>query len=196
MTDTPVTIKGMSLEEFIRRSEQEGPFELIGGEIKPKMPTVFGHSEAANDLAFVINSYTLPRKLGKARVETTFIKPDDYDGNWVKGSRIPDVMYLTTERLEMYQQMTQDYKSKPLMIVPDLAIEIVSPNDSYTEINDKVARYLQDGVRLVWVIDPQVKTVTVHVPGTNQITLLSGEAVLTGGDVIPGFELKLTELFA
>jgi Uma2 family endonuclease len=196
MTEAPVTIKGMSLEEFIRRSEQEGPFELIDGEIIPKMPTVFGHGKRANHIAFAINLFSKPKQMGEAFVETTFIRPEDFDANWVKGSRIPDVMYLTQERIEMYQQMTEDYDAKPLMLIPDLAIEIVSPNDSYTDINVKVSRYLRDGVRTVWVVDPQVKTVTIHTPDSNHITFLSGDVSLTAGDVIPGFEIKLSELFA
>lgn len=133
--------------------------------------------------------------MGEAFVEVTFIRPQDFDSNWVRGSRVPDVTYFAQERIEAYQQVVQDYDAKPLMLIPDLVIEVVSLNDSYTDINDKVKRYLQDGVRLVLVVDAQVKTIAVHVPDSNQITYLSGDAVLSGGEVIPGFELKLSELF-
>lgn len=65
MTDAPAVVKGMTMEEFIRRSDQEGPFELIDGEIKPKMPNVFGHGKLANHLAFLINVFTVFKKNGR-----------------------------------------------------------------------------------------------------------------------------------
>lgn len=64
-------------------------------------------------------------------------------------------MFFEKNRLAAYKEQTPDREEKPFVLVPDLAIEIVSKNDRYSDINDKVMLYLADGVRLVWVIDPQ-----------------------------------------
>jgi Uma2 family endonuclease len=183
----------MTLEEYIRRFDQEGPFEVINGAIVPKMPTVLGHNDLADNLVWALNSYIRPRNLGKVYAEAPFVLI--YDSNWVSGSLVPDIMFVLQSRLTHYQENDPDWKNKPLVMAADLAIEIISPNDSYTEINAKVGRYLQDGVQLVWVIDPQRRTVTVHTQGSNQQTLLSGEDVLTGGAVLPSFEISLPEIF-
>jgi Uma2 family endonuclease len=194
MTETLTRI-GMSLEDFIRKFDQDGPFEILDGEIVPKMPNVFGHTTTANRIAFAINVFTIPQKLGEAFVEGTVIKPDSFDRNWVKGSRIPDVLYVSQERLNEYKDANPDWESRPLALIPDLVIEVVSPTDSYTETNKRVKRYLDDGVRLVWVMDPQERTIVIYVPNSAHQSTLSGEATLTGGEVIPGFEIALAEIF-
>jgi Uma2 family endonuclease len=194
MIETPTRI-GMYLDEFIHKFDQDGPFELIDGEIVPKMPNVFGHTTVANRLSLFINMFTVPQKLGEAYIEGTVILPDALDRNWVKGSRIPDVLYVSQQRLTDYKAANPDWETRPLALIPDLVIEVVSPSDTYTEINKRVKRYLDDGVLMMWVFDPQGRTVVVHLPNTDQQTVLSGEAVLTGGAVIPGFEVSLKEIF-
>jgi len=77
---------------------------------------------------------------------------------------------------------------------PDLAVEINSPGDRRSEIQDKVDDYLALGVRMVWVVDPKRETVTVHVPGTPPATL-SGEDALEGRDVVPGFSCTAGRIF-
>jgi Uma2 family endonuclease len=125
----------------------------------------------------------------------TFILPDTYDKNWVSGSRIPDVMFVRREKLEAYKQQNPDWEDKPYILLPDLVIEIVSPNDSYTEIDDKVGLYLKDGVGLVWVINPQNKTVSVHSPDNRSIRLTVKDT-LNGSDVLPEFSIPVENIFA
>lgn len=79
------------------------------------------------------------------------------------------------------------------MIVPDLAVEVVSHHDLYTEIQAKVESYLRDGVRLVWVVDPQRSKVTVY--EGSQFKTLGQDEVLSGADVLPGLEIELVKLF-
>ncbi len=79
-------------------------------------------------------------------------------------------------------------------VVPDLAIEIVSPTNMSRQVMDKVRRYLAAGVPLVWVARSPRRTVTVYEPGTEPRILGEGE-VLDGGDVLPGFRLAVADLF-
>jgi Uma2 family endonuclease len=184
----------LTLEEFVRLQDAEGPFEIIAGERIPKMPTIYDHSKVLNRLYRLILLFLEEKPFGEVFADTTFILADGYDKDWVKGSRIPDMLYIRKSRLEEYEKQP-DIQGKPLMLVPDLVIEIVSPNDSYTEIDDKVELYLKDGVGLVWVINPQNKTVSVHSPD-NRSTRLTVKDTLNGSDVLPEFSIPVENIFA
>lgn len=193
MSDATMISAGvMTLDEFMRRYDQEGPFEILDGEIVPKMPSVSGHTEIIKWFFVALLPYE-QRGIGEVFTEATFVLSDIPD--WVKGSRIPDVMFVSAAKMAAYRLQTPDYRSKPYILIPDLVVEVVSPTDNYTDINKRVARYLSDGVRLVWVVDPQLQTIVVHVAGSNQQTTLTGEMLLTGGDVLPDFSVMVREIF-
>lgn len=82
-----------------------------------------------------------------------------------------------------------------ISIAPDLAIEVVSPNDSYEEIELKVIEYLGAGARLVWVVSPSAKAVSVRRPNKS-CTILDVNDTLSGEDVLPGFACSVADLFA
>jgi Uma2 family endonuclease len=194
MADLTLTrISAMPMQEFIQRSEQDGAFELINGEIVPKMPTVSGHSKYGKRLYLAL----LPleqRGLGEVHQEATFTLTDNPD--WVRGSRIPDVMFILQSTLVEFRNTVPDADSKPFILVPELVIEIVSPTDNYSDVLKKVRQFLADGVRLVWVIDPQVQEVMVYTQGSKQQITLSGDDTLTADGVLPDFALKIADLFA
>lgn len=193
MTEAPIRIEKLTLEDFVRLYEQEGPFELIDGERVFMSPTVQAHNNASSNMVWALMSWINPRNLGKLYIEAPFVLV--YDQNWVTGSRVPDMMFVSAARLEAYRDSDADWESKPLVLVPDLVVEIVSQTDRYSDVDAKVDRYLQDGVKLVWVFDPQRRKVSVHQPDSNRPLVLSGEDVLTGGDVIPGFEITVSKIF-
>lgn len=184
----------LTMDDFVHLYEEEGPFEIIDGERIDLVPPLAEHTDIANDLAFAINSFTVPRQMGKARTESPFVLPDAYDSDWVQGARVPDVAYYLAERLAAYKEKHPDWRQKPYLLVPDLAVEIVSRHDTYTQIDRKVWAYLEDGVRLVWVIDPRRQTVSVY--DGEQFLRLSRNDTLTGGEVIPGFALPVARIFA
>jgi len=78
---------------------------------------------------------------------------------------------------------------------PDLAIEVVSPGDTVNEVDEKVQDWLGTGVRLVWIVNPEPRTVTVYATGQPP-RILSETEQIDGGDVIPGFRLPIHEIFA
>jgi len=197
--DTPTLQVGMALEDYNRLYDQEGPFEIIHGERIPKMPQVAGHGEVIDIVRDGINGHSVGKKLGRAFSEQTFVL--SYSPGWVTGSRIPDVMYYTAERLEAYKAANPDWKKKPYILVPDLVVEVISPTDDLSELSDKVDLYLTDGVRLVWVMDFNKENVSIHTlistqPFTKQQTTLKIGDTLTGGEIIPGFEIPVATLFA
>ena len=79
-------------------------------------------------------------------------------------------------------------------IAPDLAAEVVSPNDTYYEVEEKIQLYLRAGVRLVWVVNPSTRTVRVHRPD-HTLTDLHEQEELSGEDVLPGFRCRVSDLF-
>jgi Uma2 family endonuclease len=81
------------------------------------------------------------------------------------------------------------------LVVPDLAVEVVSPSDRWRDVEDKIAAYLQAGVRLLWVLDPRTQSATIYAPGRSPRTLRAPDDVLDGGEVLPGFQVALRELF-
>jgi Uma2 family endonuclease len=78
--------------------------------------------------------------------------------------------------------------------VPILAVEILSPNDTLDEINDKIDEYLAVGVPLVWIIDPRRRTVTIHRPG-QEPEFVNVRQELSGEPHLPGFRVPVAELF-
>jgi Uma2 family endonuclease len=188
---------GMPLDEFIQLYAEQ-PFEFISGERIVRMANVVGHTEIIEILFLSIYMFASNRQLGHIVRETPFVL--SYPSNWVTGSRTPDLMYFLMERLTAYKEADPEYRKKPYVIVPDLAVEVLSPTDNRLDMQDKVDLYLLDGVRLVWVIDPDKLKVATYVmqsrqPFTKQQTNLTPEDTLTGGEVIPGFEIKVASLF-
>jgi Uma2 family endonuclease len=104
--------------------------------------------------------------------------------------RAPDVAYVTAERLPPPEQRPGYFEG-----APDLAVEIVSPTDTVSELGEKVEEYLAVGVRGIWIVDPANRTVTVHEPG-QPVRILRELDTLEGGDVVPGFRCPVSELFA
>jgi Uma2 family endonuclease len=78
---------------------------------------------------------------------------------------------------------------------PDLAVEVISPNDTLNDVEEKVSDWLTAGTKLVWVVNPKLRTVALRRPGP-QITVLHDQDQLQGEDVLPGFACRVAELFA
>lgn len=191
MTDAIAIQTGqLTLDEFIRLYAQEGPFEIINGERVKLMPPVTIHGIIIKRLMNWLRAYE-ENGVGEAFSELPYVLVDTPD--WVKGSKVPDVLFFRAERLARYREVTSGWENKPFILVPDLVVEVTSEHDRYTDINQKVELYLQDGVQLVWVIDPKRRKVAVHQPHAQ--TTLSEKDALTGGDVIPGFEAPVSAIF-
>ena len=182
---------GMPLDEFIEQSN-EHPFEIINGERIPRLPTVGGHNYVIRLLFQLLSAHT---QAGQCFFEATYVLPDKYDANWVSGSRIPDLLFISAERWSAYIEANPDWKQKPYLFVPDLIIEVISPTDKFTDVNNKVASYLADGVRLIVLIDPQNRTAFVHTPDGEQPLRLGKDAQLHFDDVISDFQIPLASLF-
>jgi Uma2 family endonuclease len=99
----------------------------------------------------------------------------------------PDVAYWSRERLP---ELPEGF----VEVAPDLAVEVVSPSDSQTYIQRKVLHYLDHGVALVWIVDPKTRTVTQY-RSRQDVRILAEVEEIAGGDVLPGFSCRVSELF-
>jgi Uma2 family endonuclease len=182
---------GMPLDEFIRLSN-DNPFEIINGERFSRVPTVGGHNYIIRLLFRLLSVYP---QFGECFFEATYVLPDRYDSNWVTGSRTPDLMFINAEAWSAYIQANTDWKQKLYLFVPDLVIEVISPTDKFTEVNNKVDAYLADGVRLILLVDPQNRKSFVYAPDAEQAVQLSGDSQIDLSEFIPDFKIALPSLF-
>jgi Uma2 family endonuclease len=182
--------KGIALADFLR-DFSEVPFELLDGERVEWMPSVAIHAEILRAIVRLLEAFILKLGEGEVFYETTFIL--EYSKDWVKGSRIPDVMIYMGDRLAEYKKATPEWKTRPYALVPDICIEIVSPTDSYSSIDRKVDLYLDDGVKEIWVIDPSTEKIWLHTKDKS-VRLVKGELLESG--ILAEFTLELEKFFA
>jgi Uma2 family endonuclease len=181
---------GMPLDEFIRQYD-EAPFELVDGERIPLMPPVAEHGEVIRLLIRHLFGYEQINPNIVVYTEMPVVLEDS--PNWVKGSRVPDLMIYDKARLDDYKQRVPDWKEKPFILIPDVCVEVISANDNYLDVDDKVEGYLNDGVRLVLVINPRRKAIAVHTP--ESIIRLTEVDTLDGGKVLPDFKVAVAAIF-
>ncbi|MEN3000782.1 MAG: Uma2 family endonuclease [Armatimonadota bacterium] len=160
--------------------------ELWRGEVREYMPAGPKHGKIAAALTVRLGARLLNTREGVLfAAETGFVVPRGEEHDVLA----PDVAFIRKERLP-----EGEFPPGFCRVVPDLVVEVVSPNDPYTELRQKVADWLAGGVQLVWVVDPERRVIEVwRAEGLVQ-TLREGD-VLTGDPVLPGFQVKVSELF-
>ncbi len=176
---TPITIE--AFEAFIKKPEHQGSlFELINGEIVEKMPTE-EHGIIAGNIITEINLYLRQHKIGRAGVEIRHRMPGD-DRN----SFLPDVAFIAD-----LNRAVVDKGAVPRM--PDLAVEIQSPDDSLKLLREKVRYYLANGAKLVWLVLIAQRMIEGYTLDKEYI--LTENDLLTGEDILPGFEVPVRQIF-
>jgi Uma2 family endonuclease len=164
---------------------RERLLELIHGRIIEKVPTEF-HGVIAGNALYYLKGFTRANGI-KAYIgpEIRYQMPGDDDN-----SRLPDV----SVRLADGQIVRQGAVER----MPDLAIEIQSPDDSPEALRDRMEYYLRNGTRLGWILYSKTRTAeacTLDQADRMHIEALGSDESLTGGDVLPGFSVKVSELF-
>ena len=181
------TERFLSAHEFAAMPEPEDGYryELVRGRLvrEPLPAPVHGRIEAL--LVARLHEFVERSGAGVVLSNTGFLLERDPDT--VRG---PDVAYVRSDRVP-----ASGYGTEFWQLGPDLAIEVRSPSNRNGAMIEKVTAYLAAGSRLVWVVDPRRRTVTIHSPEREARILNSGSA-LDGEDVLPGFRMPLSELFS
>lgn len=160
-------------------------FELVDG-VPVMVPMASGgHGSVASRLLVAVGTWVIAEQLGEVFDSSTgFILRRDPDV-----LRGPDVSFVAAARLPT--TLGRGF----LELAPDLAVEVLSPSNTVAEMNRKLADYFGAGTRLVWIVDPETRSVAVHAAGALPTWL--GEAdMLDGGAVLPGLAVRVATLFA
>jgi len=174
----------ITAEELFKMSDDGYRFELDKGRLKTMPPAGIKHGVIAGKLCARLQIFVEQHNLGiVCAAETGFYLEKEPDT-----LKAADVSFYSWEMIPM-SDIPEGYGDFP----PDLAVEVMSPNDSFTETEKKAFAYLEKGSKMVWVVHPKRQTVTVYRQGSKK-TLKSVDA-LSGEDVIPGFSVNVAEIF-
>lgn len=180
------TQKLMTAEELLRLPDDGQRHELIAGELRTMAPSGAEHGWIAVRPTTALAQYVRAHQLGRVfAAETGFVLTTDPDT-----VRAPDVAFVSRERVHAAGEVTGYWPG-----APDLAVEVISPNDLYTEVEEKVSTWLEHGTRMVIVLNPRRRTVAVHRSPT-EVRILTEAELLDGEDVVPGWRVPVRELFA
>lgn len=181
---TTVETKPITIEEFSRMPDPDGfQMELVRGEIVLMPLPKARHGILCSRLNRLLGNFVESGKLGwVASNDTGVILERDPDT-----MRGPDVAFWNIKR---QPKLPEDYFEIP----PDIAVEVLSPGDRRKNVREKIKDYVKNGVKLIWLVDPDTRTVTVY-QGSLRGSELDEADTLTGGDVLPGFTCLVSEMF-
>ena len=161
-------------------------YELVNGQLVEKSMS-FWASYVAARLQIRLGNFSDAKESGWVVAEGTTYQCFPDDPNRVRRA---DVSFIRRERMSLEQATARGHSR----VGPDLAAEIVSPNDLAYDVDEKVQEWLGAGARLIWVVNPETRTVAVH-RARGSGTILREQDCLDGEDVLPGFRCHVKELF-
>jgi Uma2 family endonuclease len=187
-TATPAPAATLTAEQFFELPDDaRWRRELVEGEVRVMSPAGFAHGAVATKVVRHLDVFVSEQGLGIVlSSETGFTIARDPDT-----VRAPDAAFVRADRVP-----PPEARAGFAELAPDLVVEVVSPNDRATDVLAKTVEWLTAGVRTVWVVDPALRTVTVHRPDGSATVMRGDGAELDGEDVLPGFRLRLSDLFA
>lgn len=176
----------ITADELLTLPGSEFRYELVKGELKKMSPAGHEHGRIIMHLAAPLAQHVKAQQLGEVYAAETGFKLESNPDT----VRAPDIAFIVASRVKAVGD-TRGYWPG----APDLAVEVLSPDDRVSEIEEKVSEWLLAGSRQVWVVSPKLRTVTIYL-STGAIHVLTDKDRLEGADVVPGFELPVVELFA
>lgn len=175
----------LTAEDLWKQPDDGYRYELVKGVIHRMPPAGFEHGIRTVKIGRHLDVYVEKHKLGYVcGAETGFKIAQNPDT-----VRAPDAAFVRRESIE------EKGIPKGFWVgAPDLAVEVISPSDTYTQVAEKVDEWLNSGCALVWVVNPRRETVEVY-KTPEDITVLRGDDILDGGDVIEGFQCSVKDIF-
>ncbi|HEY2785122.1 MAG TPA: Uma2 family endonuclease [Fimbriiglobus sp.] len=180
------TIQKYSPDDLLQMPDEGLGFELIDGELRERNVSKQS-SLVAGEVHFHLRLFGQAKSIGWFFPEGNSYRcfPDDPDR-----VRRADVSFIARSRMTPEEYVEEGHTE----IAPDLAVEVTSPNDTVYDVDRKIREWLAAGVRLVWEINPEEKTVQIYRPdGT--VTFLKSSDTLTAEPVLPGFSVPVADLF-
>jgi len=180
------TITPVTAEQLLRMPSDGWRYELIAGELHKMSPAGWRHGKVGGRLYRLIAAYLDRNPCGEAFLaETGFILGRDPDT-----VRAPDIAFIHKDHLPA--ELPEDAFWPG---APDLAVEVVSPGETYRTVDEKAHAWLTGGAGAVWVVNPSLRTVSVYRPD-GSIATLTEKDELAGEELLPGFRCRVGEIFA
>jgi Uma2 family endonuclease len=185
MAEMAVTPGLMTADDLLRLPDDGMRHELVRGALRTMAPPGWQHGDLTSVIDGSLGPYARRLRLGRVVTnDAGFLLTSDPDT--VRGA---DLAFVRRERLEALGELRGFFPG-----APDLAIEVISPSDLYTEVDEKVAEWLEYGTVVVFVVNPRRRSVAVHRLG-QPVSILSLGDALSAEDVVPGWSLPMQELF-
>ena len=177
--------KLLTADDLLRLYGEGVRGELIRGALHKTVATGIEHGEVVMNLGSPLTYFVRARRLGRVVGSDAGVRlergPDTV--------REPDIAFISAERLPLGERV-RGYAE----VAPDLVVEVVSPSDRPAPVHDKALMWLRYGVRLVWVVNPQTRTIVV-MPAEGPAQTLYDDDILDGGEVLPGFTCPVRGVF-
>lgn len=171
--------------ELLKKPDDGFRYELVRGELRKMAPAGYEHGATVMNISTPLDQHVRANNLGRLyAAETGFLIRSDPDT-----VRAPDVAFVSRERIPD-PASARGYFPGP----PDLAIEVISPGDSFTDVEEKVFDWLSAGTRMAVTVNPRNGTVTVYGSLTD-IVVLTEKDTLDGGAVVPGWSMLVAKIF-
>ena len=174
----------MTAEDLLRLPDDGMRHELIEGELITMPPPGVLHEEVAGEFLLCIGPFVKAHGLGKV-----FGAPGIYTSHDPDTVRAPDFAFIAAGRLPG-ERSPEGYTD----VAPDLVVEVTSPSDAATEVQARIATWLEKGVRMVVQAYPRTRSLAVY-RSASDIRLLGPSDVFDGGDVLPGFSRVVSDFF-
>ncbi|HXH08234.1 MAG TPA: Uma2 family endonuclease [Alphaproteobacteria bacterium] len=175
----------VTAEELFSMPDDGFRYELVRGELRKMAPAGHIHGKVAINISIPLGQYVRAHNLGTVYAAETGFKltsnPDTV--------RAPDVAFIRRERVEEVGDIEGYWPG-----APDLAVEVISPGDTYGEVEEKVLEWLEAGVRMVIVANPRRRVVTIY-RSLTEIAVLTEADTIDGGDVVPGWKMAVRDVF-
>lgn len=185
-THMSATSQLMTADQLLHMPSDGFRYELVEGELHKMTPAGFEHGFIIGEVHGHLWNYVGQRRLGVVTgAETGYLVSRNPDTVLA-----PDVAFVRNERVEAVGFPKAYFPEAPALVV-----EVVSPGDTVEEVDDKARRWLAAGAEAVWIIQPGGRKVTVYC-SLDDVRVLTANDVLNGGDVVPGFECRVNDLFA
>ena len=179
------TTRLMTAEELLNLPDDGFRYELIRGKLRKRLPAGQNHGKYASNIHISLGGYAKANRLGKSYIaDTGYILATDPDHVLA-----PDFAFISNERLNEIGESDGFAQG-----APDAALEVISPNDRYTEVEEKVEDWLNAGCRAVIVVNPRRRTVNLHRSPT-EVTILTESDTLELGDIVPGWRMPVEDIF-